>query len=328
MPAVRRLLEDLRSGAKSSVLFAAAPGASWTLPVYELAMLTSAWCAENGVIGVHLAVATPELEPLTVFGPAGSRAVREALADRGIKLITGTVAKSFDGRRAQLARGQHVEADAVVTLPRLVGNPIPGLPSANHEFIPVDDHCAVASTPGVWAVGDATTHSVKQGGLAAQQADVAARAVTGQLGVRSHSQPYRPALRGMLLTGVASAFLRQDAHGVSEATFHSLRWPPSKVAGQYLAPFLTALQTLAGIPELRDAVPADLEAAARDRDELRELARDMAEADARWGDHKSALRWLQTIEWFDGTLPPDLARLRDRWRAETQTVDAGDRSAR
>jgi len=320
VPEVRRLLGDLESGAASSVLFAAAPGASWTLPVYELALLTGAWCAENDIVGPELTVATPELEPLVVFGPAAARAVRELLADRGIRLVTGTVVKSFDGREARLARDRRIPADAVVTLPRLAGNPIPGLPATSDGFVPVDEHCAVVSTPRVWAVGDVTTHSVKQGGLAAQQADVAARAVARAFGIRASSQPYRPALRGLLLTGVASAFLRQDSGGVSEAAYQTLWWPPSKVAGRYLAPFLADLQSVAGIPELEErGVRADLEAARRDRDELRELARELAEADVRWGDHRSALRWLQALEWLDGTLTPDLAALRDRVREAGET---------
>lgn len=43
---------------------------------------------------------------------------------------------------------------------------------------------------------------------------------------------------------------------------------------------------------------------------------EMAEADAQWGDYKSAARWLQTIEWLDGVLPIELARRREVWLAK------------
>ena len=62
-------------------------------------------------------------------------------------------------------------------------------------------------------------------------------------------------------------------------------------------------------PPERVAVPRDPEVAARDREELRGLAEDLAEMDARLGDRRSAQRWLQTIEWLDGTPTSELAKL-------------------
>ena len=323
VPAVRQLLERVRRGDASSVLFAAPPGASWTLPVYELALLMSTWCADNGVVAPQLTIATSEIEPLVVFGPAGARAVRDVLADRGIRLLTGTTVMALEGANARLARDVRLPADAVLALPRLVGNPVRGLPADSYGFIPVDEHCAVSSTPGVYGVGDATTHSLKQGGLATQQADAAAAAIAHAFGVPIDAAPYRPIVRGLLLTGVTSVYLRQGADGTSDAAFHSLWWPPTKVAGRYLAPFLAELHPITGAKELADpAAPADRDQAAHYRRELRRLARDFAEADAQWGDHRSALRWLQTIEWLDGVVPPELAELRDRWRAAAREAVA------
>lgn len=211
----------------------------------------------------------------------------------------------------------------MLALPRLVGNPVRGLPADSYGFIPVDEHCAVSSTPGVYSVGDATTHSLKQGGLATQQADAAAAAIAHAFGVPIDAAPYRPIVRSLLLTGVTSAYLRQGADGTSDAAFHSLWWPPTKVAGRYLAPFLAELHPITGAKELSDpAAPADPDQAAHYRRELRRLARDFAEADAQWGDHRSALRWLQTIEWLDGVVPPEIAELRDRWRAAAREAVA------
>jgi hypothetical protein len=57
------------------------------------------------------------------------------------------------------------------------------------------------------------------------------------------SAPFRPVLRGRPLTGRGARYLRHDAGaggGEGEATTHTLWWPPSKVNGRYLAPWLAA----------------------------------------------------------------------------------------
>jgi hypothetical protein len=48
-------------------------------------------------------------------------------------------------------------------------------------------------------------------------------------------------LRGKLLTGAESLHLRADVAGggrAEEASLDSLWWPPHKISGRYLAPFL------------------------------------------------------------------------------------------
>ena len=49
-------------------------------------------------------------------------------------------------------------------------------------FIPTDNHVQVADEIDVWAAGDATRFPVKQGGIAAQQADTAAEAIAARAG--------------------------------------------------------------------------------------------------------------------------------------------------
>jgi hypothetical protein len=56
--------------------------------------------------------------------------------------------------------------------------------------------------------------------------------------------PFRPVLRGRLLTSSGPRYMRYDAAGgggEGEATTHTLWWPPGKVNGRYLAPWLAAL---------------------------------------------------------------------------------------
>jgi len=317
---MRELLARIERGDVQDVVFTA-PDPSWTLPIYELALLTSAWSADRGLPTLGLRVVTPETEPLEAFGAGATRLVRDLLSDRGIAIHAGATVTSVAGGRAQLSSGAAVEADAVVALPRITANPVPGLPTDADGFIRVDEHGRVAGTFHVYAAGDATTNTPKQGGLAAQQADVAATAIAKALGVAVDAPPYQPVLRGMLLTGVTSAFLRTGT-GPDAAAFNALWWPPTKVAGRHLAAYVADVHDAPAPEDLADR-PADLrldlKRAAGARAEIRALALEMAEADARWEDYRSAARWLQTIEWLDGVLPIELARQRAVWLAKAGT---------
>ena len=96
----------------------------------------------------------------------------------------------------------------MIALPRLVGPATPGLPHGANGFIPVDAHGRVPGVADVFAAGDATTFPLKQGGLATQQADAAAEAIAADLGAAVTPAPFRPVLRGLLLTGGAPLYLR------------------------------------------------------------------------------------------------------------------------
>jgi sulfide:quinone oxidoreductase len=84
-----------------------------------------------------------------------------------------------------------------------------------------------------------TAFPIKQGGIAAQQADAAAEWIAALAGAEIEPRPFRPVLRGLLLTGLRPRFLRSDVlAGSSEVDMEPLWWPPGKIAGRYLAPFL------------------------------------------------------------------------------------------
>jgi hypothetical protein len=88
-----------------------------------------------------------------------------------------------------------------------------------------------------------TNFPVKQGGLATQQADALAEAIAASVGVDIDPQPFRPVLRGVLLTGASPRYLRADISGRggddSTVSTDPLWWPPDKLAGRYLAPYLS-----------------------------------------------------------------------------------------
>lgn len=103
------------------VAFVVPWGAVWSLPIYELALMTATYLAERGLDRVELALVTPEEEPLQLFGRAGSEAVRQLLEQRGIALQTGSrPVELIDGELRLVPEGA-IAADRVVALPRLRG---------------------------------------------------------------------------------------------------------------------------------------------------------------------------------------------------------------
>jgi sulfide:quinone oxidoreductase len=249
--AFSRLLSSLRTGAAARVVFAVPAGVAWPLPLYELALQTSRFLEAHGVTGVELALVTPEESPLALFGSTASAAVAELLRRRHIELHTGTY--------------EDVSADAVVALPRLTGLPVAGLPHDGDGFIPIDPNGRVQGVDAVFAAGDATAFPIKQGGLAAQQADAAAETIAAAAGAPIEPEPFRPVLRGLLLTGEAPTFLRAelggDAGDTSIATGELLWWPPGKIVGRYLAPFLAERAGAILTPPTGDALPVEVEVA-------------------------------------------------------------------
>jgi sulfide:quinone oxidoreductase len=123
----------------------------------------------------------------------------------------------------------------VVALARLDGPWIHGLPHDEHGFIPTDEHGAVPGVDAVWAAGDATTSAIKQGGLAAQQADAAAAAIAVALGADVPPEPVRAVLRGLILDPHGARFLDSRRGDLSTTP---LWWPPTKVAAPYLSSYL------------------------------------------------------------------------------------------
>ena len=117
---------------------------------------------------------------------------------------------------------------------------------------------------GVYAAGDVTTFPLKQGGLATQQADAAAEAMLAALGVPIVPRPFEPVLKGVLYTDREPAYLRAErrtARGPQPRPY-SMWWPPSKIAGRHLAPYLATRAGAPRAPEVRpehDAIPVSID---------------------------------------------------------------------
>jgi sulfide:quinone oxidoreductase len=263
---IERLLTDIGDGRVHRVAFVVPRGAVWSLPAYELALLTAAHAEACASDGCEVALVTPEERPLQLFGRAASEAVQGLLDERGIVLHTRAYPAEFGAGELRLVPDGAIPADRVVALPRLHGPRIDGVPQTVDGFVPVDPHGLVPGLTDVFAAGDVTTFPVKQGGIAAQQADAAAEAIAAAAGAELEPQPFRPVLRGLLLTGAQPRYLRHEvtggSGGTSAASAEPLWWPPAKIVGRYLAPFLASLagsEPTPSVPWGPDAVSVEVD---------------------------------------------------------------------
>ena len=196
---------------------------TWPLPLYELAFLTSEYLVSRMTRGVEIVLVTPEERPLALFGLAASEAISRLL----------------DLRSIRFTQDEHVEADAIVALPTLEGSPLEGVPQDDQGFVPTDEFGWVLGLTDVYAAGDLTQFPIKQGGIAAQQADAVASSIAADAGAPVRPAAFEPVLRGLLLTGMTPRFLRSGPGArPSLVDTQPLWWPPAKIVGRYLTPFL------------------------------------------------------------------------------------------
>jgi sulfide:quinone oxidoreductase len=294
--AFKKLLDDIDADRVTRVAFALPTAVTWALPLYELALMTAEHVRATRKQDVGLVIVTPEHSPLDAFGARIASHIWSMMADRAITVHTDAVPLRAGPGGLVVEHGETVQVDRIVSLPRLGGPWIAGLPHDEKGFIPTDEHGAVPDLGAVWAAGDGTSFPIKQGGLAAQQADAAAASLAAFLGAEVKPAPFRPVLRGLLLDPQGPRFL-DATRGDLPST--PLWWPPTKVAAPFLARYLA-----------RDPPRPDQADAAENVD-VGDLLLALAERHAAHGERELALRCLDAAKQIRGGLPPDAAARRD-----------------
>lgn len=236
------LLDELEQGHGRSLAFVIPPGATWTLPLYEVALMTA---EELRTLGrdVELHLVTPEAAPLEAFGAPASAELSTLLTAAGIRLHPGVEATVGPDRSIGLTSGERLRVDRIIALPALAGPHLRGVPHDTDGFVEADPAGRVPGHPGVYAIGDATAGGIKQGGIASQQADHAAQDIVAPSAVGTARPATAPLhLRGRLLTGQGDRFLRAG-EPVEIARVGGPRpdwWPAAKVVARHLGPYLDA----------------------------------------------------------------------------------------
>lgn len=230
---LRRLVGRVRAAETARIAVVVPPGASWTLPAYELALLLRHAAPHHP----QIAVLTAEPAPLHALGPLASERVSALLADRDVALHTGAFPDLFDGTRLWLPWQGAVDVDAVVALPTPRGPAVPGLPHDHAGFLPVDVRGRVRDVAGVWAAGDVTDGALKHGGLAARDADVVAVDVAHELGGTAPSEGSPGSeLRVVLLHGDGALCLQVERTGTCWITTHVRSEPDATAADKLDGP--------------------------------------------------------------------------------------------
>jgi sulfide:quinone oxidoreductase len=261
---LRAMIADVVARDRASLAFVLPFASCWPLPLYELALLTAHELREQGC-NATITIVTPEQQPLALFGPAAADAIGPLLETLRIDLTLGAQPREIAPAGPMLEGGEVIAADHVVTLADVAARPVPGLPVDRLGFVPVDVHGRVAGERCIFAAGEATSFPLRQGGLAAQQADAVALAIAAQAGADVEAAPFAPVLRGLLLTTGAPLYLQARPNRQSLASMRALWAPPAKIAGRYLAPYLaTARPSRAGA--LQERVPMQAREPGDDRD--------------------------------------------------------------
>jgi len=244
---LRGILQDIERGHVTAVAFVVPSWPVWPVPLYELALMTAERVRSLG-FRAQITFITPEARPLKAFGQAAGEATLRLLAQAGITLYTGVIPQvpaprlvTFDETR--------VDAQRIVTLPKVTGPGVRGIPAGTAWFVPIDERCLVRHTGGhVFAAGDATDFPVKHGGIGAQQADTAAAGIAHLLGVGERPKPLRPVIHGTLLTGHRPLYLTArviDGLGWHSQVHEQPPWPARhKVVAEELGPYLANLDSV------------------------------------------------------------------------------------
>ncbi len=221
------LLADVEEGYTKRVAFVVPEGAGWPLPAYELALMT-AWDARDmGQDDVEVAVCTPEAAPLEMFGAQASASLHEDLDEAGV---------TPPRRRAPTAAAG---ARSPSRAPPRAGSPACRATSAGSSRSTRTAASRGSRTSGPPATAP-PSRSSRAGSPPSRPTPPRPRSPPMRAPT-SWRSPFSPVLRGVLLTGRGRRWIRRSLetagdHG--EAQRRALWWPPTKVAGAYLAPYL------------------------------------------------------------------------------------------
>jgi sulfide:quinone oxidoreductase len=247
VPALRHILRELESGRVDRLAFAVPSGITWTLPLYELALL-SAVRAEQCGTGTEVMLVSPERAPLEMFGADASARVEDVLAECGVTFRRESPATSWENGLLSIEADAPIEADRVITIPQLRVHRIPGVPASWWGFVRTDESGRVDGLTDVYAAGDMTTYPIKQGGLATQQADRIAQTIAASLGAPVRELRSTRILRAHLLGGERPLLLRTEldwqgrpTHGTVETAQANGAADSAKIFGRYLTPYLESL---------------------------------------------------------------------------------------
>ena len=261
-PAERKLhglLADLEQGYVHSVAFVVPGEAAWTLPLYEIALMTARQTWGMGMDGVRFTLVTPEERPLAMFGEPASEAVAQMLSDEGIEFVGSSYPTVGRGYVIADPGGRRIDVDRVVSLPVLDGLRLAGVPADARRIHPRRRPRARARPAGRLRRG--RRHQLPD--QAGRPRDAAGRrrgAGDRGRGRRATSSPSRSARScaacfSPAATTATCATPSPAAGARARSSGRTLWWPPTKIAGQYLSGYLFDRDDAQTVEEIRSRSP-------------------------------------------------------------------------
>jgi sulfide:quinone oxidoreductase len=256
---VEHVLRKLGQDPDRTLSFALPASVTWPVPFYELVLLSADALARRGAGATRIMVFTHERRPLELFGSHAGDACARLLDGAGVDVSVASPPQAVFEGNLLLESSELVPAGSVVAVPALKGRPISGLDHDADGFLEVDAHARVAGAEHVFAAGDMTNGAIKQGGLAAQQADAAALWIAADAGAPVDREPPAPVLRATMYTPGGGLHLRaplgRPERGQVSAS--PLWQPAGKIAARYLTGFLATGDPANPLVDLaRSASPA------------------------------------------------------------------------
>lgn len=252
------LIAELRSGRLQRLVLTMPAEHGWYVPLYELAALVASVVGKAAGHRARITVVTPEATPLGIFGPRAAEQTRALLAERRVDLVTGARPLEFAAGRLRIDRGEDIDADAVITLPRLEGRNVGGVAHDGDGFVGVDEHGAVIGLERIYAAGDIASLAFKQGAFATQQADSVAEAIAAAVGVTIEPRPAGPRMRAVLWTGQGPRYLSAENGpngGLSTPSQRHLELLHNgRLTARYLSPLVDSLLASIGSDSAGDGM--------------------------------------------------------------------------
>ena len=261
--AVRAALDAVQPGEAATIAFAVPFGAFWTLPLYELAILAAARLQTRGT-RAQVVITSPEGAPLEAFGTAASTAVAQLLDAHGIEFTSHARAVTADAGELELDDGRRIATAAVVTPPRPRRPARRRNPPGQRRLHRRRRARARAGRRRRLRRGR-RHHLPAQAGRPGHAAGRRGRRGHARRTRRTHrSAPVRAGPQGRPLHRPRARIPARDgwAGAGSEPRPYSMWWPPSKIAGRHLAPYLATRAGAPRAPEVRperDAIAVSID---------------------------------------------------------------------
>ena len=122
------VVQDIEEGYSKSIAFLLPDGPAYPLPLYELALMTAERAHSMGIDELEMALVTPEVSPMAIFGRAASDAVANLLERAGITVYSSALAQVPAAQQVIVQpQGVELHPGRMIAIPRIAGPGIRGL---------------------------------------------------------------------------------------------------------------------------------------------------------------------------------------------------------